>query len=233
MKIFIDPGHNFRGADSGAEGYGLKEQEVTFYIAEHLRDMLVSAGHEVKMSRDNLTACLGRSEQESLAIRAKMANDWGADLFISIHCNSSKDGKGYGTEAFVVKRESVAGEYAEQIQNSIVKKLGTYDRDVKEYPWYVLKHTNMPAVLVETAFINHPGDNELLRSRQAEFASAICDGILGLDELTEINDIVWEYAHRGLVTDADGMLHEMRKEPNGRLYWLARKALHYMRRRDI
>ena len=48
-------------------------------------------------------------------------------------------------------------------------------------------------------------------------------------ELTTINDIVWELGHRGIVTDKDGMIAEMNKNPNGRLYWLARKCINYIR----
>ena len=48
-------------------------------------------------------------------------------------------------------------------------------------------------------------------------------------ELTTPNDIVWELGHRGFVLDTDGMLEEMNANPNGRLYWLARKMLHYIR----
>ena len=48
-------------------------------------------------------------------------------------------------------------------------------------------------------------------------------------ELTSVNDIVWELGHRGIVTDKDGMIEEMNKNPNGRLYWLARKCINYIR----
>ena len=51
-----------------------------------------------------------------------------------------------------------------------------------------------------------------------------------ITELTEINDIVFELASRGIVSDSDGMIKEMQAEPNGRLYWLARKAVHYIRK---
>lgn len=51
-------------------------------------------------------------------------------------------------------------------------------------------------------------------------------------ELTTPNDIVWELGYRGIVTDTKGMLEEMNENPNGRLYWLARKALKYMREHD-
>ena len=54
-----------------------------------------------------------------------------------------------------------------------------------------------------------------------------------IPELTSANDIVWELGHRGLVTDTKGMLEEMNQNPNGRLYWLARKMLNYIRQKGM
>lgn len=54
-----------------------------------------------------------------------------------------------------------------------------------------------------------------------------------IKELTTINDIVWELGHRGIVDNTEGMVDEMNKKPNGRLYWLARKAVQYMREKNI
>jgi len=53
------------------------------------------------------------------------------------------------------------------------------------------------------------------------------------EELTDPNDIAWEYGNRGIVTDVDGFKTEMVQSRDGRLYWLARKALHYMRKHDV
>ena len=53
-----------------------------------------------------------------------------------------------------------------------------------------------------------------------------------IEEYTDINDIVWELGYRGIVGDTEGMKSEMQANPNGRLYWLARKAVQYMRQRD-
>lgn len=55
---------------------------------------------------------------------------------------------------------------------------------------------------------------------------------LTVQELTTPNDIVWELGHRGFVADTKGMLDEMNSNPNGRLYWLARKMLHYIRSKE-
>ena len=56
--------------------------------------------------------------------------------------------------------------------------------------------------------------------------------LVTISELTTPNDIVWELGHRGIVTDTQGMLREINLNPNGRLYWLARKALHYIRSKE-
>jgi N-acetylmuramoyl-L-alanine amidase len=179
MRIFIDAGHNYSGLGTGATGNGMKEQEITFCIADKLKTLLVSAGHQVKMSRAKLTDNLGKTVTEGLDLRAKMANDWGADLFASIHCNAF-NGKAQGTETLVYSLESGSVPYAERIQKAIVAELGTKDREVKERPdLRVLKKTTMPALLVETAFIDNVEDALLLKNRQDDFAKAIFEGITG------------------------------------------------------
>lgn len=178
MKIFVDAGHNFSGADTGAQGHGLKEQEVTFSIADKLRRYLVSAGHEVKMSRNKLTENVGTSLSESLRKRAEMANSWGANLFVSIHCNAY-NGTASGTETLIYSFGSQAASYAERIQTAVTEKLGTVSRGVKErQDLAVLRLTAMPAVLIETAFIDNAFDAARLRERQEDFAEAIFEGIV-------------------------------------------------------
>lgn len=241
MKIFIDAGHNYSGGDTGAQGHGLKEQNITFPIANKLKELLVNAGHTVKMSRNNLTDNIGTSMRESINGRANMANTWGAELFVSIHCNA---GGGIGTETLVYSSNGTSYNYAKKVQAAIVNNLGTVNRGVKNRPDLgVLRLTNMPAILIETAFIDNYSDAQLLKNKQEEFAKAIFEGITGqkpvikqepiVKELTDINEIVWEYGHRGLVTDKEGMIAEMEAEPHGRLYWLARKTLQYMRSNNI
>lgn len=242
MKIFIDPGHNYTGADTGAQGYGLKEQDITFKIANKLKELLQKEGHQIKMSRPTINSNIGPSSiSNSINARAQMANEWGANLFISIHCNAF-DKKTNGTEVLLYSLSGAAAAYASRIQASIVSKLGTADRGLKERKDLgVLRKTNMPALLVETAFIDNESDNKLLKNSPDKFAEAIYSGITGkdieqsktLDEITDINDIVWEYGHRGLITDKLGMIAEMETNPNGRLYWLARKTLAYMRGHNI
>ncbi len=236
MKIFIDPGHNYSGADTGAVGNGLREQDITFSVAEKLKKLFVQHGYEIKMSRNKITDNVGTSVAESIQKRYQMSNDWGADLFLSLHCNS---GGGTGTESLVYSSSGEAAQYAERISAAIVSNLGLKNRGVKvRTDLGVLRGTTAPAVLVELGFIDNAGDAKLLKEEQQEYANAIFEGVTGMKaavvkELTSINDIVWEYAHRGIVTDPQGMIQEMEQNPDGRLYWLARKALQYMRERGI
>ena len=232
MKIFIDAGHNYSGSDTGAEGHGLREQDVTFYIADKLRVLLESAGHDVKMSREKITDNVGSSLSDSLNARVNMANRLGMNLFVSIHCNAY-DGKAKGTETLVYSFGSQSSVYAKGIQKAIITKLGTTNRGVKKrQDLAVLRKTTMPAVLVETAFIDNPEDAVLLRDKQNEFAKAIYEGITGEtisepSEFDSVNDIVWELAYRGIITDKELWLRKLEEDDNA--YWLARKCVNYMR----
>lgn len=178
MKIFIDPGHNHSGADTGAAGNGLKEQDITYLIASKVKPILERCGIEVKLSRNAITDSLANnSVNASLSARTRMANDWGADLFVSIHCNA---GGGTGTETYSYQAGiSSAYKLAQAVQKRMIEMVGLPDRGVKTKSLYVLHYTNMPAILVETAFIDHKNDAAVLGSEtgQQAFAEAIARGI--------------------------------------------------------
>ena len=88
MKIFLDAGHS-DGGDAGAEGFNLREQDITFGIVMHLIKKLSDVGFEIMVSRENAEDVLGENVNTSLSKRISLANTWGADVFISIHCNAS------------------------------------------------------------------------------------------------------------------------------------------------
>lgn len=178
MKIFIDPGHNYSGGDRGARGFGLNEETVSFEIASALASLLESNGYAVQKSRNALTDNVGNGTvSDSICKRADMANTWGADLFVSIHCNA---GGGTGTETLVYNKKGDAFAVAERIQKAVCARLETTDRGVKERPDLgVLRLTKCPAVLVETAFLDTESDAWLLKARTAEFVTAIFEGITG------------------------------------------------------
>ncbi|WP_110953032.1 N-acetylmuramoyl-L-alanine amidase family protein [Anaerosinus massiliensis] len=165
MKICINAGH-YPGLDSGAVGTFLQEADVVKNIGEIVCRDLEAVGYEVLFVQEN-----------ELVDITNASNSFGADLFVSIHCNAATNLSAQGTETFCYG--SGAGEsLAPCIQNQIVNSLGTVDRGVKySQGLYVLKHTDCPAVLVETAFISNYDDEQLLANRQADFAHAIARGV--------------------------------------------------------
>ncbi len=110
------------------------------------------------------------------------ANSTDADIFISIHCNAA-DSTARGTETFYCQGSSTGRKIAEYVQKNLVSAMATVDRGVKDDTQtqhgriHVLRNSDMPAILIELAFINNPNDAELLRNRQNDFAKAIVKGL--------------------------------------------------------
>ena len=186
MKVFINPGHDIK-YDSGAVHYDadgnvdLRECDVAAKIGTAVQKYLEVAGCECYlMQSDNLApTSAGRSDyddRQGMTV-TETANEWGADIFVSIHCNAAS-GTARGTEVECYSRMSNGGNLAQCIQDQIVSALGTVDRGVKEMPGLiVLRHTDMPAVLVETAFIDNDDDAALLTEKWDDFARAIARGV--------------------------------------------------------
>jgi len=179
-KIFIDAGHNDSGWNTGAAGNGLREQDITYNVAKKLGDLLATKGLQVKLSRPTKDTNLGTDNNSAINARYTMVNSWGADYFISIHCNA---GGGTGAETYYYADRSKP--YAQVIQDTFVSRIGVRDRGVKHGIFGVIRYTTMPAVLVELAFIDTAADAEVLRNRQDDMAAALAAGfaeLLGLDE---------------------------------------------------
>lgn len=174
-KVFINPGHMI-GVDPGAVNskYNVTEAEIVMNVGKLVEKYLVVAGCEVQLLQsDNLTG-----ESPAYPNVCREANQWTADIFVSIHCNSCGDDSVRGTETFIYNKWSSADSLADCIQKQIVNSLNTVDRDVKENKYLgVLRETVMPAVLVELAFINNENDVRLLIEKQDEFARAIARGV--------------------------------------------------------
>lgn len=203
MKICIDAGHNYSGADTGAVGYGgLKEQNVTFGIADKLKDFLSDKGHEVIMTRNTLEKNLGTTVAQSLQERVNIANDGGCDFFISIHCNSGV-ASASGVETLISARGGVAETYAEKIQNAIATSLNMQNRGVRvdtEYlktRLFVLHNTLCPAVLIETGFITNQSDAKKLSSQQSDFALSIASAFEDISSPAPFSDVSnhWARVH--------------------------------------
>ena len=106
-KIYIDQGHNPSGANTGAEGNGLREQDVTYEVGRRLAALLRQSGNwDVRLSRNSSDEVLGNSNASSLRTRVNDANSWGADYFISLHTNASDIAAASGIEAFAFNDKS-------------------------------------------------------------------------------------------------------------------------------
>lgn len=180
IKLYIDQGHNPEGFNAGAEGNGMREQDINYDVGIYLAELLEETGDfDVLLSRPTPQTVLGSSNSTSLQTRVNQANEWGADYFISIHTNASENQNANGTEVYVYSTSSAAFPLAQNIQTSIVDYLDTKDLGVKENTsLYVLRRTDMPALLIELAFITNPSDAALLRNERYLFAFAIYKGIL-------------------------------------------------------
>ena len=174
-KVFINPGHDeleLKGTadyDCGAcnEEMGLYENEVALAVGELVQQYLIAAGCDVELL-----------QSESLSRIYNAANEWGADLFVSIHCNAFNT-IANGVETLTYPSDIEGYNLAECIQNQILDTFEELtDRGLKaRTDLAVLNGTDMPAVLVEMAFIDNPDDAVLLRDRQDDFARAIARGV--------------------------------------------------------
>ena len=181
IKIYVDQGHNPSSFNTGAEGNGYYEQDVTYEIGRRLYNLLSdNPEFEPRLSRPTPTTILGTSNSSSLRVRVDEANAWGADIFISLHNNAAENPNASGNEALVYGPGStVAVALGENILEQLTLTTGLRNRGIVYRPGlYVLKETEMPAVLVEMGFISNPYDADLLVSSPYLFSTGIYRGIL-------------------------------------------------------
>lgn len=189
MKIFIDAGHNHSGEDTGAEGNGLKEQDITYAVASELSRLLNLVKIETKLSRNSVFDNIGTTLSDSINKRVKLANTFKADYFISLHCDSSPSSSPKGSHICIYKEGGDSERLANYI-NPYLLKLGLEGRSnivsIRK-DLGVLKHTNMPAILIEMGFISNFENAKLQRDNPDKIAKAIFNGIC--DFLNDENNI--------------------------------------------
>lgn len=170
-RICIDPGHG--GSDPGAVNGALAEKDVVLDVGLRLKKLLLNAGYEVIMTREN-DAYLTPRQKAGVGNRAK------ADIFVSLHCNSAASEQANGTEVLVYDDIGEAYRLGECLQRYLIGALGLRDRGVKLRPdLIVLNSTKMPAALAEIAFISNANEKLMLArpSFRAKAAEAIFKGI--------------------------------------------------------
>ncbi|CUH96287.1 hypothetical protein P22_2377 [Propionispora sp. 2/2-37] len=179
--IAIDPGHG--GSDPGAIGNNkTQEKNVTLAVAQKVQALLTQAGAQVIMTRDTDRDVFGlnASAVDELGARTLIANKRKADVFVSIHINAFTDPSVGGIASYYYPKTGYDMMLAQNIQDKLITVSGDFpDRGVSQAGFYVMKHADMPATLLELGFISNPREEKLLNTLQfqQEAARSIVDGL--------------------------------------------------------
>lgn len=167
--IVIDPGHG--GSDPGATRNNIQEKQLTIDISKKIAKKLEEQGAKVYMTRYDDTFV-------SLNDRVVVTNDKKPDLFVSVHINACENEEINGIETHYWKDDSL--DFAKAVHKSVMSKIDANNRGVIKSRFYVIRHTTIPAILLELGFISNANErNELLsEERQEKSAEAVCEGII-------------------------------------------------------
>ncbi len=203
-KIMLDAGHG--GADPGAVSNGRQEKDDTLRLTLAVGDILKNRGVDVEYTRTT-------DVYQTPFQKATIANQSGADYFISFHRNSSPMPDQYtGVETLVYNKSGIKYDMAENIAGAL-GKVGYKNLGVKERPGLVvLRRTTMPSVLIEAGFLNNSKDNALFDERFDEIAQAIADAILGTLGKEDVESPTYYRVQAGAFKNrqnADQLLYEL------------------------
>lgn len=177
FTVCIDPGHG--GNDGGcADGSRLEKKDNL--------DMALSL--QAALERRGVAVVMTRTEDDYVALqeRSQIANDSGANYFISLHRNQCPGAEGVETWMSGNGKTTETESLAEAVQGALVKVGVNRDRGVRVgsqgggVEYYVLRTTEMPAVLVELGFLDNSDDNYVLDQNREDYAEAIAEGIIGV-----------------------------------------------------
>ena len=203
-KVFIDAGHG--GTDPGALGYGYRESDLNLQVAKKVESKLKSKGIDVKMSRSS-------DIFYSLSERAEMANDYGADAFVSIHQNSAEAKWANGIGTYYNRKKEEDRPLSNDIQKQVISQTGANNRGVKNAEFTVLVKSKMISALVECGFITN--ELEVKKLSDSSYQDKLATGIAnGIEEYLKSNVIIEEsqITATGKVVNADSL--NVRKGPS-------------------
>lgn len=169
-EVVLDAGHG--GSDPGAQRGDIQEKEITLSITQKLKRYLEERGLKVVMTRSD-------DSFVSLEDRAKITNQMHPDAFVSIHINSLETDRDIkGIETYYNTDQSRA--LADKVHEQLVEKLGVPDRSVRRARFYVVNHTDRPAILAEVGFISNKDERDKLISSdyQAKIAESVGQGVI-------------------------------------------------------
>ena len=168
-KVVLDPGHG--GTDYGAIREGINEKDITLDITQRVASILKSKGYKYAMTRTDDTY-LGLQE------RCDFTEAENPEIFVSIHVNSAVATEPSGIETHYYHEPSK--ELAETVQKHLINNIDSKDRGVLKSKFYVINHTDVPAVLVEIGFLSNPDERAqiITEKRKEATAKAIAEGII-------------------------------------------------------
>ena len=173
ILIVVDPGHG--GWDNGASWEGRLEKDDNLRLGLEVGRQLREKKIPVLMTRET-------DEYITLADRANMANQAGADLFVSLHRNSYPEqtptAMGVENYIYLTAPRNPTEAVAQMVLDQVVEVGVQADRGVSRGDYYVLRETTMPAMLLEMGFIINEEDNRLFDEKLTDYAAAIVSGIM-------------------------------------------------------
>jgi N-acetylmuramoyl-L-alanine amidase len=166
--VIIDAGHG--GHDNGGQWGKVYEKHLALDVAVRLENNLKRAGYRTVMTR--------RSDYfVSLPQRVNIANQYKDAIFVSIHFNYTWKQHVSGVETFYYNAEGQ--KLAQQVQNAMVRRTRTVNRDAKFARYYVIRNTKLPGILVEGGFVSNEAERERMKSGEfrEEVARSVVEGI--------------------------------------------------------
>ena len=181
--IVIDVGHG--GSDPGKVSTdGIKEKDVNLQIAQYLKDYLIAQDYTVYLTRE--TDCglydenVSNKKTSDLNNRIQFFKEKKADYVVSIHQNSFPDAAQHGAQTFYFANSQDGKDFADSVQNALLAFDETNTRQAKSSDsYYLLKHSSVPAIIVECGFLSNPEETAHLTDTnyQKQLAHSICLGI--------------------------------------------------------
>ena len=180
IKIYIDQGHNPGTFNQGAEGNGLKEEELPYEIGVLLAGLFEGDDrYEIRLSRPEADTVLGTDNESSLAARVAGAEEFGAHFVISLHINAFTSETANGIEVLVYDEKASGYEMGTYLLEGLLNATSLRNRGMKIRPdLHILRNSKVPTALVEMGFITNPDEAALLDSQPELFAKGVYDGIM-------------------------------------------------------
>jgi N-acetylmuramoyl-L-alanine amidase len=169
--VVIDAGHG--GYDRGGiPGQRVAEKTLNLDVAQRLRGILQTSGYRVVMTRDSDVFV-------PLGTRVAIANSYRNAIFVCVHFNSARRSGANGIETYFYSRDSLT--LASAIHYNVARGAPSSNRGVRRRGYYVLRKTQIPAVLVECGFLTNPTEAQYAQngSYRQKLAEAIASGVRG------------------------------------------------------